>query len=49
MTGGGEISGEFGVEGRDLGDILINFLDQGHVLDHVVGDLRLVVLVDLLD
>lgn len=49
MEQGGEIGREVGVEGDDLGDVTVDLLDEGHVLDHVVRDSRLVVLVHLLD
>lgn len=46
---GGEIGGEVGVKRNDLGDVAVDLLDKTHVLDHVVGDSRAVVVVHLLD
>lgn len=49
MEHSGEVRGEVGVEGNDLGDVAVNLLDEGHVFYHVVRDSRLMVLVHLLD
>lgn len=46
---GRKIGGKVGVERNDLGNIAVDFLNESHVLDHIIWDPRLVILVDLLD
>lgn len=45
----GEVRGEIGVHGDNFRDVPIEFLDESHVVHHVAGNSRLVVLVHLLN
>lgn len=49
MKDGGEIGRQIRVKRNNRGDVPIKFLDECNVFDHVVGDLGLVILVDLLN
>ena len=49
LEGGGEIGVEVGVEREDLGDVAVELLNEGHVLDHVVAEPRVLILVHLID
>lgn len=49
MEDGREIGREVRVERNDLRDVAVDLLNKSHVLHHVIGEPRLVVLVDLLD
>lgn len=49
MKCGGEVQREIGVQRDHLRYVLVDLLNQSHVLDHVVGGLGLVILVHLLN
>ncbi|WVY89649.1 hypothetical protein V8G54_035163 [Vigna mungo] len=49
LESGGESGVEIGVEREDLGDVAVELLNEGHVLDHVVAEPRLLILVHLID
>ena len=49
LAHGGQIRIEIREKRDDLGDIFVELLNQGHILRHIVGNPRLVVLVHLLN
>lgn len=49
MTDVGEISGEIGIHGDDLGYVPVDLLNESDVLHQIVVDFGLVVVVHLLD
>lgn len=49
VADGGEIGGEIGIHGDDLGNIGVDFLNERDVVDEIIVEFGLVVVVDLLD
>ncbi|KAG6415927.1 hypothetical protein SASPL_123346 [Salvia splendens] len=49
VADGGEIGGEIGIHGDDLGNVTVDFLNERDVLDEIIVEFGLVVVVDLLD
>lgn len=49
VADGGEIGGEIGIHGDDLGNIAVDLLNERDVLHEIVVNFGLMVLVDLLD